>query len=107
MKSKGASSILFNSSLDLRMMVVRFPQEKMAVKNPAISISCFLSKRCGTETGSAAIKESWLNSSTFSSRKSCSSFLFRNGVMLTNCLIQVFDQITGIFNTGTDADQVV
>ncbi len=71
----------FMSSLDFRMIVVRLPQEKTAAKNPAISISCFILKRWGTEMGSVAIKEGWLNCSTFFSRKSSSSFLFVKGAI--------------------------
>src|SRR5664279_2698344 len=105
MNSYGASSKNFISSLDLRIMVVRLPQEKTAANSPAISMSCFLLKRCGTEMGSAGIKEGWLYTPTFSSRKILSSFLFFNMCVLTDRLIQILDQIAGVFDTDADADE--
>jgi hypothetical protein len=44
-------------SFDFWTIVVRFPHEKIAAKNPAISISCFFENRCGIEMGSSKIKE--------------------------------------------------
>src|SRR6202035_1484550 len=107
MKSYGASSMPFINSLDFRMMLVRLPHEKMAAKSPAISISCFFLKRCGTETGSFTIKEEWLYSSTFFSRKSRSSFLFLNAAILSNRLIQIRNQIAGVFDANAKADEVI
>ena len=104
-KSKGASSNKFISSLDLRIIVVRLPHEKIAANNPAISISCFLLNRCGTEMGSAGIKDGLLNTRTFFSRKFLSSFLFFNLFVLTDRLIQIFYQVTRIFDTHADSDQ--
>ena len=42
----------------------------MAAKKAAISISCFLAKRCGIQIGSFAIKVGWLYNSTFLFKKS-------------------------------------
>jgi hypothetical protein len=53
--------------------------------------------------GSAGINEGSLYTSTFFSRKFLSSFLFFNLSKLTDCLILIFYQIVGIFNTYTDA----
>src|SRR5450432_400380 len=89
------------------MMVVRLPQAKIAANSPAISISCFLTKRCGTEMGSAAIKESWSYCKTFFSRKSRRSFLFLKSSILTDRLVQVFYQVATVFNTRADTDQGV
>ena len=105
MNSYGASSMNFISSLDFRMIVVLLPQEKTAANSPAISTSCFLLNRCGTEMGSAGINEGSLYTSTFFSRKFLSSFLFFNLNKLTDCQIQIFDQIVGVFNTYTDANE--
>src|SRR5690606_20970143 len=46
----------------------------VAERNPAISISCFNEKRCGTCIGSISIKFGLLYRFTFSSRNSKSSF---------------------------------
>ena len=54
-----------SSSLHLLRMVFRCPQARIAAKKPAISMSCFLSKRCGMEIGSNSIKLGWLYSATF------------------------------------------
>ncbi len=70
--SYGASSISFISSFVLLMMMVRLPQANREAKKAAISMSCFRVKRCGTETGSLAINEGRLYSSTFLSKKSFS-----------------------------------
>lgn len=70
--SYGALSILCINSFDFCMMVVRFPHEKIAEKNPAISISCFLLNKCGILMGSFEIKEGRLYSLTFLSRNSFS-----------------------------------
>src|SRR5450631_1450109 len=105
MKSCGALSKKFISSLDLRIIVVRLPHEKTAANNPAISMSCFLLKRCGTEMGSAGMKEGWLYIPTFFSRKFLSSFLFFTMAILTDRLIQILDQVSRVFDTNADADQ--
>ena len=55
-KSYGALSIKPISAIDFFMMVVRFPQEKTAAKNPAISISCCRVTLWGMETGSFSNK---------------------------------------------------
>src|SRR6516162_7057100 len=55
--------------------------------------------------GSAGMNDGSLYTRTFFSRKFLSSFLVFNWCKLTNCLIQIFNQIVGIFNTHTDANQ--
>ena len=41
----------------LRMMDARLPQANMALKNPAISMSCLAVYRCGMEMGSVSIND--------------------------------------------------
>ena len=55
-KSKGSSSIKPISTLAFLRMEVLCPQEMVAVKNPAISMSSFLVNRWGIEIGSENIK---------------------------------------------------
>ena len=72
-KLYGSLSIRLNRSVHLLMIVFLCPQAKIAAKNAAISISCFLEKRCGMQIGSLLIKSGRLYCATFISRKSFSS----------------------------------
>jgi hypothetical protein len=64
------------------MMVVLLPQEKMAAKNPAISMSCFLVNEWGMQIGSDAINKGWLYSFTFLLRNILSCVLMVMGLVL-------------------------
>jgi hypothetical protein len=72
----------FISSFDLLMMVLRLPQEKIAAKKPAISISCFFVKRCGMQMGSSLMKEEAVLKQNFKAAS-----LFMEFPMLLNFLL--------------------
>src|SRR5579871_2838447 len=79
-------------------MVVRLPQEKIAAKKPAISMSCFWLYRCGTLTGSPGIKEGRLYSATFRLRNVRRS-------SLTDGILQVLLQIVHVFDADAQPDE--
>lgn len=99
-KSYGRWSIKDINSSDLFMMVFRFPHARIALKNPAISISCFTEYLWGIHIGSNEIKSTLLTLSKISSRKSLISdfapvnfsFLFQNE--LFQCLLDFNDFIS-------------
>src|ERR1700759_1956555 len=103
MNCPGESSISCMSSRDFRMMVVRLPQEKMAAKKPAISMSCFLLNRCGMLMGSLAIKDGRLYSSTFLSRNLRRSFAVSLDMFQT--LAEVVDEIVCVLDADAETDQ--
>ena len=55
-KSYGELSSSSIMKLAFFRMLLRFPQDMMAVRNPAISMSSFSEKLWGIDTGSEAIK---------------------------------------------------
>lgn len=95
-------SIRLISSFDFLMIVLRLPQEKIAAKNPAISISCFFLKRCGMEIGSSLMKDGRLYSAAFLSKNSFRAVLVCTGAhfqidALSDRLFQISDQIISVF----------